>query len=58
MYQVKYRHLKALELMGKMRHRNLSSVQFYYKPTTSDEIELKTQFTEDLYTIIPELKLT
>ncbi|MCM3024647.1 tyrosine-type recombinase/integrase [Heyndrickxia ginsengihumi] len=58
MFNVQYLHIKELELQRKLRHRNLSSVAIYYRPTISDEIALKTQFTEDLYNVIPELKLS
>lgn len=58
MFNVQFLHIKELELQRKLRHRNLSSVAIYYRPTISDEIELKTQFTEDLYKVIPELNLS
>ncbi len=58
MFNVQHLHIKELELQRKLRHRNLSSVAIYYRPTISDEIDLKTQFTEDLYKVIPELNLS
>ena len=35
---------------------SLQSVAAYFKPTISDAIEVKTDFTRTLYDIIPELK--
>lgn len=55
MYNVK-RGVKQLELMRMMRHNSLQSVARYYRPTLSDTIEIKTAFTEDLYSYIPELR--
>ncbi|MFL0246570.1 tyrosine-type recombinase/integrase [Candidatus Clostridium stratigraminis] len=58
MYQVKYLNVKILDLQRKLRHRNVASVYCYYRPTISDEIQLKNEFTQELYTIIPELVFT
>ena len=55
MYNVK-RGVKQLELMRMMRHNSLQSVARYYRPTLSDTIKIKTAFTEDLYSYIPELR--
>ncbi|MBC2579045.1 site-specific integrase [Clostridium sp. DJ247] len=55
MYNVS-RGVNELQLMGMMRHASLQSVAKYYRPTLSDAIEMKTNFTEDLYTDIPELR--
>jgi integrase len=55
MYNVK-RGVKQLELMNLMRHTSLQSVSKYYRPTLADAIEIKSKFTEDLYTDIPELR--
>lgn len=56
-FNVVYMKLNALQLMVKMRHQNVSTVSIYFKLTISDEIELKTQFTKELYEVIPELNL-
>lgn len=57
MFHVKYLNTPMLELQKKMRHKSLSSVFKYYNPTIDDEIEIKNGFIEDLYTIIPELRM-
>lgn len=56
MFNVQYLNCKELELKERMRHNSLQSVASYFRPTTSDAIKLKTDFTESLYDIIPELK--
>ena len=58
MFHVKYLNASMLELQKKMRHKSLSSVFKYYNPTIEDEIEIKNGFIEDLYTMIPELRVT
>lgn len=58
MYHVMYLKVKILELKEKMRHKSLTSVTRYYKPTLSDKIKLKEEFTKDLYSVIPELNLS
>lgn len=56
MFNIQYLNCKEVELKERMRHTSLASVSSYFKPTTSDMIELKTKFTEDLYKIFPELR--
>jgi len=56
MFQIQYMKRKELELMVLMRHSSLSSVTKYYCPTIHDQIELKNQFIENLYDVLPELK--
>ncbi len=56
MFQIQYRNVKALELAEMMRHKSVSSVMKYYRPTISDKIKLKEEYTEDLYNLVPELK--
>ena len=46
----------AVELSKLMRHSSISSTLIYYNPTISDKIKLKTEFTKELYSILPELK--
>lgn len=58
MYNVIYLNVNILELKEKMRHRSLASVTHYYRPTLSDKIKLKEEFTKDLYSVIPELNLS
>lgn len=55
MFNVK-RGVKQIELMHMLRHSCLQSVVKYYRPTISDSIEIKEEFTEDLYTYIPALR--
>lgn len=56
MFNVQYLNCKEIELKERMRHNSLQSVAFYFQPTTSDSIKLKSDFTKNLYDIIPELK--
>lgn len=56
MFNVKYLNVKEVELARLLRHSNTSSVLCYYRPTTSDQIQLKTKFANSLYEIIPSLK--
>lgn len=55
MFNVK-RGVKPLELMKMLRHACLQSTVKYYRPTMSDSIEAKEDFTNDLYSHIPELR--
>lgn len=55
MFNVQYLGCKELELKERMRHSNLQSVACYFRPTTSDAIKVKTEFTKSLYEVIPEL---
>lgn len=57
MFNVQYLNCKALELKERMRHSNLLSVSRYFRPTLSDQIQIKTDFAHSLYEVIPELKL-
>lgn len=56
MFQVQYMKRDAVELSKLMRHSSISSTLIYYNPTISDKIKLKTEFTKELYSILPELK--
>ncbi|WP_339365743.1 tyrosine-type recombinase/integrase [Vallitalea maricola] len=56
MFNIKYLGCKEIELMQRMRHSNLASVAFYFKPTVSDQIKIKTDFANSLYKVIPNLK--
>lgn len=55
MYNVQYLKCGQLELQMKLRHSTPLSTYCYYKPTISDQIELKTNFANSLYELIPEL---
>lgn len=55
MFQVQYNHMNAIELASLMRHKTIHSVQRYYNPTISDKIALKNKYTQDLYSVIPNL---
>ena len=46
----------ALELSRMMRHKSIMSTMVYYNPTFEDEFKTKTEFQNELYTLIPELK--
>ena len=50
------RPLNSIPLSKLMRHRSVSSTMIYYNPTPEDEFKLKTEFQEELYGLIPELK--
>lgn len=56
MFNVKYRQINLFELKELMRHASISSTMVYYNPTENDEYEMKTEFVEDLYNLIPSLK--
>lgn len=56
MFQVQYRHIDAFRLSKMMRHSSISSTMIYYNPTEDDEFEMKTEFVESLYDLIPSLK--
>ena len=56
MFNVQYLNCKAVDLADRMRHKSVVSVYKYYRPTVSDQIKIKTEFTESLYEIIPELR--
>lgn len=47
--------VKPLELQKLLRHTSLDSVTRYYRPTTSDVIDIKERFEKQLHTDIPEL---
>ena len=46
----------ALELSQMMRHKSVLSTMVYYNPTFEDELKTKTEFQNELYAMIPELK--
>lgn len=46
----------ALELSRMMRHKSILSTMVYYNPTFEDELKTKTEFQNELYALIPELK--
>lgn len=56
MFQIQYMHRDSVELAALMRHKSLASVMKYYRPTITDKIKIKESFTEELYSLIPELK--
>lgn len=56
MFNVQYLNVKEVELARLLRHRSVNSVLCYYRPTTSDKINLKTEFANSLYEIVPSLK--
>lgn len=57
MFNVQHLGCKEIELMQRMRHSSLASISFYFKPTLSDQIKIKTDFADSLYALIPDLKL-
>lgn len=48
--------VSALELQKMLRHRSVSSTMVYYNPTPEDELKIKTEFLNELYDMMPELK--
>ncbi len=55
MFNVQYLNCKAIELQARLRHKTLHSVSCYFKPTIEDAIKIKTDFTESLADVIPEI---
>ena len=47
----------ALVLKDMMRHKTISSTMRYYNPTQEEEFKIKEEFIEDLYEMIPSLKV-
>lgn len=58
MFNVQYCHVNEVKLADLLRHRSTAAVMCYYTPTISDQIELKTKATEDMYEAIPQLRRT
>ena len=58
MFHAKYsKHpVNALELQKMLRHKSITSTMVYYNPTPEDEFKIKTEFQNELYEMIPELK--
>ena len=56
MFQAKNLNLSVKETAILMRHSSISSTYKYYRPTTTDAINIKTKFAKELYKEIPELK--
>ena len=58
MFHARYseRSVDALVLQKMMRHKSISSTMVYYNPTPEDELKIKTEFQEELYNMIPELR--
>lgn len=46
----------VLALQKMMRHKSVSSTMQYYNPTPEDILKMQTEFQEELYKLIPELK--
>lgn len=57
MFLVRYKHLKAHEVMELLRQRNINSVLYYYNPTDEDIIQMKEDITNDIYDLLPELTI-
>lgn len=58
MFQIKFMKMNELQLQMALRHKNVKSVSVYFRPTLSDEIEIKTNYIKELYNVIPELDLS
>lgn len=58
MFHARYseKPLNVLELQKLMRHKSITSAMVYYNPTPEDEFKTKTEFQNELYSLIPELK--
>ena len=58
MFHARFRKnpLDALALQKLMRHKSISSTMVYYNPTEEDEYKTKTEFQQELYELIPQLK--
>ena len=46
----------SLELQKMMRHRSISSTLVYYNLTEEDEQELREEFVNELFELIPSLR--
>ncbi|WP_100489235.1 tyrosine-type recombinase/integrase [Sporolactobacillus pectinivorans] len=57
MFMVKYKHVDERTLQLLLRHRSINSVKYYYRPTDEEVIQLRTDFVNSMYTIIPELRI-
>lgn len=59
MFHARYseKPLNILELQKMMRHKSITSTMVYYNPTPEDEFLIKTEFQNELYNLIPELKV-
>lgn len=56
MFQVKYRHADILTLQRLMRHASQTSTETYFRPTSSDIMQMKNELISDMETMIPALK--
>jgi integrase len=57
MFMVKYKKVDALILKGLLRHKRISSVNHYYRPTDEEIIEMKTEFVDSIYDVVSELSI-
>ena len=57
MFMIQYKKVEELKLMLLLRHSNINSVKYYYRPTDKDIIDMRTDFVSSLYEIIPELTI-
>ena len=55
-FNVEILHRNRLELKLILRHKSIASVECYYRPTISDQIEKNNKYVEALYEQIPTLK--
>lgn len=55
MFQIIYNKLDAVKLKVLMRHKSISSVMIYFRPTEADTYNIKTEFVESLLKEIPAL---
>lgn len=55
MFLVKHKHKEAYEVMELLRQRNINSVLYYYNPTDEDTTKIKTEITNSIYELLPEL---
>lgn len=56
MFCVKYKNASRLQLKALLRHKSVSSVEKYFKETTSDKIKIKKEYTDALMEMFPNLK--
>lgn len=57
MFMVKYNHVDNLKLMKLLRHKSISSVEKYYRPTDEDIIMMKNTLVKSIYDVIPQLNM-
>jgi integrase/recombinase XerD len=56
MFHVKHKNTSLIKLQKLMRHASVSSTMVYFNFTSQDEADIKNDFVNELYDLIPSLK--